>query len=374
MPEELEEHFGYISDDRRLELFRLALAAVVRPGDVVADVGCGFGILGLMCIEAGAARVFGIDRTDAIEIARETMARAGLGDRYHCLREHSFRAVLPEPVDLIVCDHVGYFGFDYGIVKTLGDARRRFLKPGGRIVPGRIDLALAGIESPDCRKLADAWGSDRVPEAFRWLRGYGANLKYSRTFTPDEVATAPAKLGTIDLHAESPELFSFKARLRAERDCMLDGLGGWFECELAEGVRMTNSPLAQDRIDRPQVFLPFDRPADVKAGDEIEVSLSVRHEESIIAWKVAIPRTGFRTKQSTWNSRILGSMESRERADRVAHLNPAGQARKLLLDRVDGMRTHREIEAELLRDRPDLFPSPGEISNFILHELGKSTD
>lgn len=67
-------------------------------------------------------------------------------------------------------------------------------------------------------------------------------------------------------------------------------------------------------------------------------------------------------------------MESRERADRVAHLNPAGQARKLLLDRVDGMRTLREIEAELLRDRPDLFPSPGEISNFILHELGKSTD
>ena len=37
----------------------------------------------------------------------------------------------------------------------------------------------------------------------------------------------------------------------------LDGLAGWFECELAEGVWMTNSPLADNPIRRPQAFLPI---------------------------------------------------------------------------------------------------------------------
>ena len=143
----LEEHYDYLSDARRLEKFEQAVSRAVMPGDRVADIGCGFGVLGMMCLKAGAAHAWGIDETPAIEIARETVARGGLADRYTCLHESSFRAELPGPVDIVICDHVGYFGFDYGIVAALSDARRRFLKPGGKVMPERIVLQVAAAQS-----------------------------------------------------------------------------------------------------------------------------------------------------------------------------------------------------------------------------------
>ena len=88
-----------------MDRFRQAIARTIRPGDFVADLGCGFGVLGMLCLQSGAAHCWGIDQTDAIEIARDTMARAGLGERYSCIGESSYRARLPEPVDLIICDH-----------------------------------------------------------------------------------------------------------------------------------------------------------------------------------------------------------------------------------------------------------------------------
>ncbi len=369
----LEEHLGYISDERRTALFRQALASAIAPGDLVADVGCGFGILGLLCLQSGAAHVWGIDRTDAIEIARETMTRAGLADRYGCIRDHSFRAVLPEPVDVVVCDHVGYFGFDYGIVATLGDARRRLLKPGGKVIPGRIKLMLAGVTSPDCRKKAEAWADAAIPPEFRWLREYGVNAKHAHSFAPGEIATAPAELGTIDLRSDTPDVLSFKTALAAQADTVLDGLAGWFDCELAGDVWMTNSPLAEGRIDRPQAFLAFDRPVEVRGGETIEVALTIRHEEGLIAWSVVDPRSRRKQKQSTWSSKILAGADLAGRSAKPAQLSPEGLARTIVLGYADGVRTGREIEQAVLRDHPQLLPSESEIRRFVQAELARST-
>ena len=54
----LEEHLGYVADRIRLERFRIGIAKVIRPGDHVADLGCGSGILGLLCLRAGGGREF----------------------------------------------------------------------------------------------------------------------------------------------------------------------------------------------------------------------------------------------------------------------------------------------------------------------------
>ena len=48
----LTEHFGYLSDALRLRRYGEAIAAVVREGDVVVDIGCGSGVLGLACLRA----------------------------------------------------------------------------------------------------------------------------------------------------------------------------------------------------------------------------------------------------------------------------------------------------------------------------------
>ena len=369
----LEEHFSYLSDGVRLERFREAVRRAVRPGDTVADIGCGFGVLGLMCLEAGASRVWGVDETPAIEIARETMARSGWAERYTCLHDSSLRVALPQQVDVAICDHVGYFGFDYGIVRTMGDARARFVKPDGRIIPERIVLQIAAVQATQCRALANAWAGEPVPGEFHWLRDYAVNTKHPLDFTPQALASAPEELGTIDLREDNPEHFSFAASLTIDRPCDLDGLGGWFECEIADGVWMTNSPVAPQRIDRAQAFLPFAVPLSVTAGDSVEVTISVRHETALISWSARVSRTGQSARQSTWASTILGPADRVPVAERIPRLSPAGEARRALLGLIDGRASNAEIERAMLRDHAGLFPTPEQIARFVRSELYRST-
>lgn len=124
----LDEHVGYVADAIRLERFRSALARVVKPGDTVVDLGCGTGILGLLCIQGGASKVWGLDLSPIVRLAQEMIRRSGLQDRYACICDRSFRVELPEKVDIAICDHVGCFGFDYGIQALLQDARQRSSK------------------------------------------------------------------------------------------------------------------------------------------------------------------------------------------------------------------------------------------------------
>ncbi|MES2492325.1 MAG: 50S ribosomal protein L11 methyltransferase [Pseudomonadota bacterium] len=361
-----------MSDAVRTEAFRQAITQAVKPGDVVADVGCGVAVLGLMCLEAGAARVWGIDCTDAIEIARETAQRAGFADRYHCVGESSFRAVLPEPVDVVICDHVGYFGIDYGIIQIATDARRRFLRPGGRVIPGRITLQVAGVTSPDCRAKAEAWAGPDVPAAFHWLRDSGINIKYSQLLDRETVITGQSALGTIDLNAEIPDAVRFDAELVAVSAGQLDGLGGWFDCEIVEGVTMTNSPLADRPIRRPQVFLAFDRPLTVDEGDRISVSVSIRPDAAVIAWSGRNCRTGEAFRQSTWRSQILREEDFAPKGTQIRSLTPVGAALQAILGYVDGRRTDREIEDLVLHNHPGLLPSDEEVRKLVRSELARS--
>lgn len=370
----LEEHLGYVSDRVRLTCFAQALERTVNPGDSILDLGCGVGVLGLMALKAGAAHCWGIDRTNAVDFARETMDKSGLGDRYSCIRGVSSRVSLPQQVDLIVCDHVGYFGIDYGIIDLIRDARRRFLKPGGNVLPRRITLYLAAAASSECRARAEAWSSDAVPAEFHWLRSYGVNTKFAYAFAAGDIHSNSVELATIDLRADQPDYLSFNATLRVVQDGVVDGLVGWFDCELADGVRMTNSPLEAGAIDREQAFFPFDQPIAAKAGDLLEASVSIRHDTGLIAWSIHVPSTGQRMRQSNWQSLIVDRALFDAKGNVPAKLSSTGVARKTILDYVDGVRTTDEIIRLVIRDYPELFPSEEETRRFVKRELAKSVE
>jgi SAM-dependent methyltransferase len=371
----LEEHLGYVADRIRLEHFRSGIAKVIRPGDQVADLGCGSGILGLLCLRAGGGRVYGIDSTAMIEVARETFLRAGLAGQVTLVRGHSHRVALPEPVDLVICDRVGYFGFDYGIIHTLQDARSRFLKTGGRLIPAGIRLYLGAVESQTAGDKAHGWAAEGVPPEFHWLRDHTVNQKHGLKLPADTILGPPAPLGDIDLSVDQPEFFSWTAELPIERDGVVHGLAGWFECELAEGVWMTNSPLSQEAIDRPQAFLPIDEAVPVHIGDRIKATIMARPSEHLIAWTVEFPASGQRFSHSTWQGMLLSPEDLiRAHPERVPRLSREGQARMTVLQYCDGQRSARDIERSVLSDHPDLLPSPDEISRFVMQVLGRDTD
>lgn len=370
----LKEHLDYVADLVRLERYRAAITKVVAPGNTAADLGCGSGVLGLLCLQAGAGHVYAVDDSAMIDIARETLTRAGRGDRTTFIRGKSSQIKLPERVDVVICDHVGYFGFDYGVVEFLGDARRRFLKPGGTLIPSKIRLNIAAAGSQKCSVLADGWQGNNIPPEFHWLRSYSINTKHAVEFGRDDVLGPPAVLGDIDLYADNPEFFSWNAELHIERDGVMHGVAGWFDCELAENVWMTNSPLVKKPIHRPQAFLPISEAVPVKGGDVVTVTIMVRPAEQLIAWTVEFSTTGQRFSHSTWQSMLLSPENLiRAKPNHVPQLSREGRARMTVLGYCDGKRTTQEIEQAVLRDHPNLFPTSGEIARFVARVLGRDT-
>jgi SAM-dependent methyltransferase len=371
----LDEHFSYVSDVTRLQLYKSGITKAVSPGDSVADLGCGSGVLGLLCLQAGADHVYAVDNSAMIDIARESMVRAGLGEHVTFIRGKSSQIELPEHVDVVVCDHVGYFGFDYGVIKFFEDARRRFLKPGGRLIPRQLRLQLGAVESEKCRQFAEGWQAPGIPREFHWLRQHGINTKHAVNLQADEVLAGPAELGCIDLQAENPDFFSWTAELTMARDGILHGLAGWFECELAENVWMTNSPLSTLAIKRSQAFLPIDVPLAVKAGDIVSATVMARPADHLIAWEVRHPASGSKFSHSTWLGDLLMQEQlDKTRPDHVPQLSRVARAKALVMGYCDGRRSVAQIQESVLREHPDLFPSVGEITRFVDAVLGGNTE
>ena len=371
MSQVLAEHFDYLSLEGRAALYEAAIARVVKPGDVVADLGCGFGILGIQCLRAGASHVYGVDSSGAIDIARESVARAGLSDRYTCISASTYRTDLPEKADLVICDHVGWFGLDYDIIPMLEDARRRMLKPGGRILPQRLRLVIAGVSSDECRKLAEGWSTPPIPEEFHWLGEYQRNTKHSLEYKPEDIGTAPVVLGEIDLRVDNPENFIFSGGLTASRDLRFDGIAGWFECELADGVWMTNSPLAGQRIARNQIFLAAREPFALGKGETAQVTLRCRKEGDMIGWTIT-PPGGPKQKLSTFNSLVLNKRDLAGPVIGAPALSQTARMRQTILGLIDGRRTADEIEQAALAQDPALFPTEHEIRLFIRSEIARN--
>src|SRR5947209_15717175 len=99
------EGYGKMAADRiRTSAYLTALAKTVKPGSVVVDLGCGPGLFALHACRLGAARVYAIEPSDSIQIARDLAHANGFASRIEFIQELSTHVALPERADLIVAD------------------------------------------------------------------------------------------------------------------------------------------------------------------------------------------------------------------------------------------------------------------------------
>lgn len=118
-----------------------AIKNKVHAGDVVADIGTGTGVLAIAACEAGAKRVYAMDvDAEALELAAWYAKRLGYSDRIVFFEGLSHAIDLDEKVDVLVAEIVGQLGFEENILVSLKDAKRRWLKRGGIVIPERLEL------------------------------------------------------------------------------------------------------------------------------------------------------------------------------------------------------------------------------------------
>jgi SAM-dependent methyltransferase len=370
----VDEHRQYLEDRVRVSAFRQAISEAVKPGDVVLDLGCGTGILGLLACQAGARRVYSIDETSMVQLARDVARANQFEERITVLRGVSTRIDLPEPADIVIADQVGHFGFEAGVLEYFADARRRLLKASGRAVPARINLWVALVEHGAQWKKIDFWSHRPAGFGFEPARAIAENTGYPIHLQRRHLLSDPVDAASLDTLAHGEQPIAFSEAIGVTRAGTLHGIGGWFSAQLSPNVEMTNSPLAKRRIKRRNVFFPIARPVAVARGDRVKVSFSILPQDMIVTWKVEVHSASGRKRSANpvarfTHSTLKGMLISQED---LAHTNPQsipvmslwGKARQTVLELCDGKRTLKQIEDGVLLRHPDLFPTRAEAAVF----------
>ena len=372
---ELIEHAGYFRDSRKLSAYQQAVDAVVKPGDVVVDLGSGTGLLGLMAARAGAARVYMVDWGPILGLAEEIAARNGYADRVIPVRGSSMDVVLPELADVVMCDQIGGFVYDAGVLEYFDDARRRLLKPGGTLLPASFALYVAPVHAPEARANVDIWGSD--PGGFDTSAAHrlAVNTEWRIDGSQVTLAAQPAPVATIA--SSSVEPVASSTTFTFPESGPVDGLLGWFEAELAPGVTLTNAPGAPARMQRWCNFYPTKQILDVLPGDTLTAGIDLRPRSQHITWSIEWIREGSalaRSRHSTLLGQFLGA-DDLKRADAasVLAMTPQGEAFRAALAKVDGATSIGDIVESMIAEYPDVFGDESRAKSTLERSLAKWT-
>jgi protein arginine N-methyltransferase 1 len=280
---EQDFHTLMLNDHVRMVAYERAIKAAVRPGMAVLDLGTGTGILAAWALEAGARVVHGIDVNTAILAeAQARIERAGFGSRFHAWNALSYDVNLPERVDLIISEILGNLGDNEGMTPILNDARLRFLKPGGRMLPRRARTFLVPvsaleahrqIEQRSCRGLSASYDLDRllvqlqVPSPFQ--------LYFDAIIPARAHLAPPAVAASFAFDGRDPEEYVTSLSFTAQKDGTLTGFKGTFAAELLEGVVLDiggDDIAARATSDSwKHCYLPIERPLAVRAGEIIDL-------------------------------------------------------------------------------------------------------
>jgi precorrin-6B methylase 2 len=168
------EHARMLDDYRRTGDYIAALQEAVRPEDVVLDIGTGSGVLAIAAVRAGARHVYAVEASDIADVAERVFGENSVSDRVTLIRGWSRDIELPEPADLLVTEVIGNEPFEEEILETTLDARRRLLKPGGRLIPHTLELLARPLLIPEAEARQRAIGRDAVR---RWRELYGIEFQ-----------------------------------------------------------------------------------------------------------------------------------------------------------------------------------------------------
>jgi len=285
----IEYHRTLITDRVRNDAFRRALAAVIKPGKTtVADIGAGTGLIGLMAAKLGAREVFLYEAAEVAGVAAKVL-KANRARNCHLMPCHSTEMQDPPKVDVVVSETLGNYPFEEHIIETLNDARRRFLKPGGTIIPGGLTQFVAPVVTDRMHRELTVW--DACGFDLDVAKVMSLNNIYVRTLKPKDLlkgGESAAAWDTVDFAVQNRSSRKGEARWRLQSAATVYGFATWWCAELVPGVALSTAPQAP-RTHWEKLYFPLLAPLEVKAGETVMIELRSRTSIDAgthVAWTV----------------------------------------------------------------------------------------
>ena len=278
-------HIEMLNDRARTESYLRAIREVVRPGDVVVDIGTGTGVLAVAAAQAGARRVYAVEASSIGRAASAVFAANGVADRVELVEGYSTRVSLPEPADVLVSEIIGHDPLGERVLEVTRDAAIRFLKPDARFVPSVLTVYAYPVQADDGLIAKLTFTTDATRD---WRDWYGID------FSPLVAVQPPAPYGTIakqkrlaqlnrvgddvvllrrEFRLKEPPVVDVTRVLTASCDGRVDGVALYFELTLSPSVTFSTDParLRPESSWSHAVWMLPD-PVRVRAGDMLSVT------------------------------------------------------------------------------------------------------
>lgn len=285
----IEYHRTLIADHVRNKAFARALETVICSSETtVADIGAGTGILALMAARLGAREVFLYEAAEVASVAAKVL-KANCARNCHLIPCHSMDMDDPPRVDVVVSETLGNYPFEENTIETLNDARCRFLKTGGVIIPGRLEQFVAPAVSERIHSELSAWEEVEFDIDLSPAMTMTLNNIYVRSMAPKELLDNGASAKTwdaIDFTRQNRSARKGAANWRLSRATTIFGFVTWWVAELVPGIVLSTAPNAP-RTHWEQLYLPLLKPIKASGGETVSISLRSRtsmEEGTHVAW------------------------------------------------------------------------------------------
>jgi protein arginine N-methyltransferase 1 len=376
----LRDYGDLISDRVRTGSYAEALRRTVKPGSVVLDIGTGPGIFAILACQLGASRVFALETQEIIQVARENAAvnfckdGTACTERIEFIEDFSTNVMLPSQVDVIISDLHGALPLYRHHIPSIVDARRRFLLPGGSLIPREETLWAAVVEMPQCyNRLAEPWERNVLDIPLGPARRLAVNSIEQARPRLDDLLTAPELWKTLDYSTIEASDVSGELSWAIERDGTGHGMVVWFDSNLADGVAFSNAPGAPDTIFG-TLFFPWVHSVQLTKGERVFVRLEANLIGSEYAWRwitrvtpigaTGKPRVEF--DQSTLAASMLSPAQlSRQASDHVPQISDDGLLVRKILEMMDGRSSLEEIAGKLSAQYPARFIGWRDTMKFV---------
>lgn len=274
-------HQLMLNDSMRMISYERSIKEIVKPGMTVCDLGTGTGILALWALEAGAKKVYGIDvNKNRITQALERITQAGFSHKFQIHNDLSFNVNLPEKVDVVVSEILGNLGDNEDMTPILADARQRFLKTNGIMLPAQVKTHLVPISSEKahsqvknkiCKGINSQYKLDDLLQKLRIENPF--NLYYDCIIPDSTHLSNPQVVQEFNFDGRDKSEYQVKIIYGIKREGIFTGFKGNFSAELSDKVTLD---ISGDNIQGRKTsdcwkhcFLPIENPVNVKIGDKI---------------------------------------------------------------------------------------------------------